>query len=330
MNRADLQDLVSILIPCFNAERWIAQAVESALAQTYRPIEVVVVDDGSTDGSLEIIRRFGDSIRWETGPNRGGNAARNRLLELSRGCWVQYLDADDYLLPGKVAGQAAALAACPDLDAVFGPVTLEHWSEDGARLEPLPIPHPADHWVLLALWRLPQTGAFVWRKQALVDIGGWTQDQPCCQEHELYLRALIAGKRLAYSSATGAVYRQWSDQTVCRRNLSEVHRQRLRIEDRLEKHLRAHGLLTPERGRAINQARFEVARSAWRYDCAFAGEIMRQVHRSDPSFVPNGAAAPPRYRALYRLLGFTMSERLAEWRRTLAGTISSVGSKRRA
>jgi glycosyltransferase involved in cell wall biosynthesis len=57
--------LVSILIPCFNAERWIGQAIESALAQTYVPTEIIVVDDGSTDGSLKVLRRFGQHIRWQ-------------------------------------------------------------------------------------------------------------------------------------------------------------------------------------------------------------------------------------------------------------------------
>ena len=76
---------VSILIPCYNAERWIAQAIESALAQTWSEKEIIVVDDGSTDHSLEVIRQFDGRIWWETGPNRGGNVARNRLLELARG-----------------------------------------------------------------------------------------------------------------------------------------------------------------------------------------------------------------------------------------------------
>ena len=74
-------ELVSILIPCYNAERWIAQAVESALAQTYSPTEVIVVDDGSRDTSLAILKSFGNRIRLESGPNRGGNITRNRLLD---------------------------------------------------------------------------------------------------------------------------------------------------------------------------------------------------------------------------------------------------------
>src|SRR5262245_58403046 len=105
--------LVSILIPCYNAERWISEAIESALAQTWAAKEVIVVDDGSTDRSLDIIRKFDGRIRWETGPNRGGGRARNRLLELASGEWLQYLDADDYLLPEKIAAQMQFVTAHP-------------------------------------------------------------------------------------------------------------------------------------------------------------------------------------------------------------------------
>ena len=217
-----MNPLISILVPCFNAERWVAQAIESALAQSWPEKEVIVVDDGSEDGSLDVIRGFGDRIRWETGPNRGGNAGRNRLLELARGEWLQYLDADDYILPDKVARQMGVPALDSKTDVVFGPITLEHWSETGSRCELLPIPEPHDPWVLLARWYLPQTGASLWRKQAILDVGGWKNDQPCCQEHELYLRLLMAGKRFTYCSSNGAVYRRWGEHTVCKRNKAEV------------------------------------------------------------------------------------------------------------
>src|SRR5208337_516 len=253
-----------------NAERWVAQAIESALQQRWAENEIIVVDDGSTDRSLDIIRQYDGRIRWETGPNRGGNSARNRLLELARGEWVQYLDADDYLLPHKIARQMEFVAAHADLDVAFGPVTLEHWSEHGTRRELLLISEPHDLWVLLARWKLPQTGAPLWRKQAILDVGGWKPDQPCCQEHELYLRLLISDKRFAYCSTNGAVYRQWTTETVCRRDISEVHRRRLEIEQRLEDHLREKKQLTSERLRAINQARFETARIAWQYDSSLA------------------------------------------------------------
>jgi len=77
--------LVSIIIPCYNAENWVRQSIQSALDQTWSPVEVIVIDDGSTDKSLEVIKSFGSKIIWETGPNRGANHARNRGLELAKG-----------------------------------------------------------------------------------------------------------------------------------------------------------------------------------------------------------------------------------------------------
>lgn len=315
--------LVSILIPCYNAERWIAQAIESALDQTWESKEVIVVDDGSSDSSLDIIRKFDGKIQWETGRNQGGGVARNRLLELSRGDWLQYLDADDYLLPEKIRQQMVFLAERGDTDVLFGPATLEYYSESEARRELLPIPEPHDPWVLLASWGLPQTGAPLWRKKAILDVGGWKRDQPCCQEHELYLRLLSGGARFTYCPTNGAIYRQWSEGTVCKRDVGEVHRRRLEIERLAETYLREQDELTTHRLQAINQARFEIARSAWKYSPGFAKAIMTDVHSVDPNFSPVGAAAPLRYRLIYHSLGFTTAEVLAGWLRG-ASDISSL------
>src|SRR5262249_39603678 len=154
--------LVSILIPCFNAEKWVAQAIESALAQTWAEKEVIVVDDGSTDGSLEIIRRFDGRIHWESGPNRGANAARNRVLELAHGEWLQYLDADDYLLPEKVHTQAEFAHRHRDCDVIYS-ATVSEIKENGQLVhEKHQIPEPRDPWCLLAHWELPQTGGSLW------------------------------------------------------------------------------------------------------------------------------------------------------------------------
>jgi len=90
---------VSVVIPCWNAERSIARAINSALNQNYLRRDVIIIDDGSSDRSLGVIRSFGDEVRWETGPNSGACAARNRGLELSNSDYVMFLDADDYIEP---------------------------------------------------------------------------------------------------------------------------------------------------------------------------------------------------------------------------------------
>src|ERR1700712_4546869 len=88
--------MVSILIPAFNAGPWIRQCVDSALEQTYPAKEVLVVDDGSTDDTLDVLHSYGTRVQVVTGQHAGGNAARNKLLNLAKGEWLQYLDADDY------------------------------------------------------------------------------------------------------------------------------------------------------------------------------------------------------------------------------------------
>jgi glycosyltransferase involved in cell wall biosynthesis len=190
-----MKPLVSILIPCYNAEHFVAEAIESALAQTYRPIEVICVDDGSTDNSLEVIRSFGDKISWETGPNRGGCAARNRALELSRGEFIQFLDADDVLFPNKIEVLLPHLLDS-SADMVWG---LNDLFDDGGPCRPTdrPILDPGDSDPLIYfLGNNPGTNGPLHRRQFLVRVGGFDVSLPKAQEWELNLRLGAAGVRL--------------------------------------------------------------------------------------------------------------------------------------
>lgn len=311
---------VSILIPCFNAERWIASAIRSALAQTWPNKEVIVVDDGSTDGSFRIIKSFGEAIRFETGPNRGGNVARNRLLELSDGDWLQYLDADDYLLPAKIERQFAEFDMA-NTDVAYSPIILEHWSYSAAiGQQILPIPEPHDPWYELVRWILPQTGSPLWRRSAVKDVGAWKADQRCCQEHELYLRLLAAGKRFQFCPTPGALYRQWSDQTVCRKSPRETLKMRLSIIDAAERHLNATGELIERRRDGIAHARLECARSMYQFDCEEALRLAQVARGRHPAFrLPAADCFPPMYRWVFHQFGFPVAEAAAAfarvWRR---------------
>jgi len=111
---------VSVIIPCYNGEAYVRESIQSALDQSAATFEVIVIDDGSTDGSLEVIKSFGEKIRWESGPNRGGGAARNRGLELARGEWIKFHDADDVLLPECVANQMIHSASLAEKELSFG------------------------------------------------------------------------------------------------------------------------------------------------------------------------------------------------------------------
>src|SRR5262245_30687320 len=97
-----MNPLVNILIPVYNCREWVGRAIETALAQTWRNTHVIVLDDGSTDGSMEAIAPYQGRISIESSANGGQNVSRNRLTALARGDWLVYLDADDELAPDTV------------------------------------------------------------------------------------------------------------------------------------------------------------------------------------------------------------------------------------
>src|SRR4029453_2266866 len=102
-----------------NAERYLAEAVDSALAQEDIAVEVLVADDGSSDGTAEGLARYGDRVRVLHRAHRGPSAARNACLRVARGEYVALLDADDRFRPGKLARQAAVLDARPEVGLVY-------------------------------------------------------------------------------------------------------------------------------------------------------------------------------------------------------------------
>jgi glycosyltransferase involved in cell wall biosynthesis len=109
-----VRPLVSILIPAFNAQEWIVETLRSATAQTWERKEIIVLDDGSTDRTLALARRFeSDSVRVFTQKNQGAARARNNLSALSKGDYIQWLDADDLLSPDKIASQIEMAQKCP-------------------------------------------------------------------------------------------------------------------------------------------------------------------------------------------------------------------------
>ncbi len=319
MPRETYQPLVSILIPCHNCEQWIGKAIQSALGQTYENCEILVVDDGSTDQSRLVIESFADEIRIEFQENKGSNAARNRLLDMARGEWIQYLDADDFLYGDKIDSQIDQLARGnhESIDVLYSPITLEIHQEDGTVQRHVQSLESDDPWVLLARWQLPQTGSPLWRREALLDVGCWNEEQQFCQEHELYFRLLVAGKQFRPFNKPGAVYRIWSAETLCRKNDDETRRLRLNLLDDMEEFLRDTGQLDPARLRAINLTRFSSARRIWIDDPQEAARIMKRVRSSDPRFRPSGHAAPRGYRMAYRIAGFSFAERAAELKRSL-------------
>jgi len=203
--------VVSILIPCFNAERWLAQTLESALAQTHPATEVILVDDGSSDTSLAIARQFEPrGVRVVSQPNRGACAARNHGLRLARGEFIQFLDADDLLAPDKISQQHARLAECPGYVA-SGPwarfesnpatatfVPEENW-RDCESIEWLALNFAGYGMMPPASWLTPRS---------LLDRAGpWDERLSLNDDGEYFCRVLLASQGIKFCAGTRTYYR---------------------------------------------------------------------------------------------------------------------------
>lgn len=321
---------VSIVIPCYNAAAFLRQTLCSAVAQEVDgDVEILLWDDGSTDASVRIANEFEPRVRvLGDGQNRGGNVARNRLLEAASGDWLQYLDADDILLPGKIAGQLEAAdaqaadlvysppQALPANDARWGNLEAAeptHAEISGAAAMLVRADQAAqrDVWVDYIRWGVFQTSSMLFNRQALVEVGGWRDEQPRCQEHELLLRLLMADKKVSYDPLQRTLYRVHAGESVSRRNPAQTTQTRMELTDRAERHLREQGELTAARRAALAAARMESARSLVRSDPAAARRLARRVGRCGVRNAADSDALPKSYRLFAATFGFEVAERIA-------------------
>ena len=179
--------LVSVIIPTYNYAHFIAQAIESVLAQTYQNFEILVIDDGSTDATRETVARFAQ-VQYQFQANQGIAPARNAGLLASRGQLLVFLDADDRLLPEALATGVDSLNANPDCAFVSG-----HWelvSTDGKSLPSPPIVCVTkDHYrAFLDYNYIGTVGQVMFRRSILELLDGFDPSVPGCDDIELYLR----------------------------------------------------------------------------------------------------------------------------------------------
>jgi glycosyltransferase involved in cell wall biosynthesis len=180
-------NLVSIVIPTYNGARFIAQALDSILAQTHPALEIIVVDDGSADQTRAICDRY-PAVTYIYQSNQGVNAARNRGLRASQGQFLVFLDHDDRLLPTAIATGLAAAQTHPECAFVFGLARVI--AADGSILEDHPATIPtADYARLLSSdLRICPPATVVFRRQPLESVGGFDITLRLVEDYALYLR----------------------------------------------------------------------------------------------------------------------------------------------
>lgn len=210
--RNAMQPLVSILIPAYNAQEYLAQTIVSALDQTWPRKEIIIVDDGSKDQTLSIARRLATrEVKVETQSNQGAAATRNRAYSLAQGDYIQWLDADDLLSPDKVALQMEAAAQCSERTVCSCAWGHFIYRVHKAKFEPTALwdSMPPLEWMTRKMEQNLHMQTATWLvSRTLTDLAGpWNRELLSDDDGEYFARVLMASDRIQFVPGARVYYR---------------------------------------------------------------------------------------------------------------------------
>jgi glycosyltransferase involved in cell wall biosynthesis len=234
--------LVSIIIPAYNSSEYIKQTLESVLEQTYRPIEVIVVDDGSTDNTIAIASHFKDhGVIILANPKKGACAARNFGYHHSKGEFIQFLDADDPIAPDKIEKQLKQLLSYNNWDmnlihCSWGRFSTNrskvyYWGPDKSiqkRLKPI-------EWLVENKWSI--TGAWLLHRRLIEKAGLWDVSLKRNQDGEYYTRIMLYANEVLYCEEAIVYYRSGNKNSITNTNTRSAIKSLLKSLQLIEKYM---------------------------------------------------------------------------------------------
>jgi hypothetical protein len=329
--------LVSAIIPTFNSREYVRCAIESVLGQTYPNIEIVIVDDGSTDETVEMVKNFlkRSDKNWQVlslGKNRGPSVARNAGYLAARGTWLQFLDSDDMLMPNKIECEVAVAAkVANDVAVVHSPWNMGFFRESG-QIEWLgPTKRSCmrnQHPIMCLVEGRPLLGSSLVRRCALNEVGGFDESLRFWECEEINVRLARVGTFEPVQSNTPQyVWRMRSDEVYIggpgsRYNLKDVAigwiTQAVNAAD--SRHLQDLRLSDDDRRLVLNECTLW-GRHLYSQDRTIFRDYLRLARTLDPQVAPSY----PRYISmLSRWVGYEAAEGAARVARRPRGWLRSV------
>jgi hypothetical protein len=309
--------LVSVIVPAFNAERWIAETLESVRAQTYQPIEMIVADDGSSDATAAIAEAAGAVVVGTNGAGPGG--ARNAGLDAARGTVIQFLDADDLLAPEKIARQVAVLVqsgadvAWEPFHLLLPSATPNARFEVGRRVSPELSADLAAS--LLTSRGFIQIGALLIRRSPRTGALRFEPGRDVVEDVRYMVSLAMDGARFVSSEADelGLLFRQHSGPRYSTRPPASFAQGCADNAVWAQDYWESHGGLTPARRAALSEAYAFASRQLASSDPAAFDEVAARGMALGEEFTRH---LPARVRWLSRLVGYPRAESIAsKWRR---------------
>lgn len=322
-----IQPLVSVIIPVFNSEKYLNVAIASVLDQTYKNLELLLVDDGSTDESLAIAQGFAsEKVKVLHQQNAGASAARNKGLNEAKGEYIQFLDADDLIAPEKIAFQLELLQTRPGYICT-GPTVYFQDTEDFFQKKPAP------HWIengsddiadfLIKLYGGDLMGplyggmiplhSWLCPRSVLDKTGEWNEDLNVDDDGEYFCRVVLASKGVLYRTGAISYYRKYTNKN----SLSSLHneqsyRSAIKAIDLKLSHLIRSGINRPMISKVF--ARLYKAAEVATYPqfkelSGYAGERSKKLGK-----VPSQYQAGPVSTFLSKLFGWRLLRRIDYFR----------------
>lgn len=305
-----MEKLVSVIIPCFNAEKWLHEAIESCLKQTYTHLEIIIIDDGSTDDSLEIIKSYGDRVIWESQPNQGGCAARNRGFGLSKGDYIQYLDADDYILPEKIKKQVNGLIKT-GTDVIYGDWRYQKHLPNGTSfLDEINHCGPKTDFLESLLsddaWIAPM--ALLFTRDAVIRSGGWDECLKTGQDRDFFISVAMSGSNFFYQPGCDSIYRRYGNVTVSTSNKQRWRDGHFMLMEKTETRLAQSGQLSHRYRQALAHSYYgKIRADRTTIEDSQYDWILAKIVALDPDFQPSNVRQS--YSMIHKILGFQATER---------------------
>ena len=175
---------VSVIIPVYNGEKYISEAIDSVLNQTYKDFEIIVIDDGSRDNTPKILKEYGDKIRWKSQEHKGQASALNEGINMAKGKYIAYLDADDVFLPERLEIEVKYLDAHPDVGLVYSDF---YKIDKNGKIRRIIKSRPQDNFVLLQINYITRI-AVMHRRECLNEVGLFDESITGDDDWDMWIR----------------------------------------------------------------------------------------------------------------------------------------------
>lgn len=308
--------LISVIIPCYNVEKYIIECITSVRSQSYPDIEIICIDDGSTDRTAALLASQSEYITLLYSPRKGAAYARNRGIDIAKGAYIQFLDADDLLLPDKISSNVQVIEAASKTQTGTG---TEKYMVIGRHIHVRPngerqhYSYHNDQWTSIIAFSWGHTCCNLWSAQLVREVGGFNENLSCYQDGDILFRIALLCQNILYDPGYNTIIRERPGSISTTKDNPQQNEQRLinslSIRNNMKAYLMSVNKYTKLYQQVLAHHIFLHIKDLAHSDIEKATTYHNQ--HIPRGFTPNVAGLSYIYILNYKLGGFRFAEKIA-------------------